>query len=35
MPVRALFAQEATAATERAEPSLEGAFNDWSLYVMQ
>jgi invasion protein IalB len=35
MPVRALFAQEATAATERAEPSLEGAFNDWSLYGMQ
>jgi invasion protein IalB len=33
MPVGALCAQEA--ADERAEPSLEGAYNDWSLYGMQ
>ena len=33
MPIRALSAQEAT--DERAEPSLEGAYNDWSLYEMQ
>ena len=33
LPVRALSAQEA--ADERAEPSLEGAFNDWSLYELQ
>ena len=33
MPVWALYAQEA--ADERADPSLEGAYNDWSLYGMQ
>jgi invasion protein IalB len=33
MPVSALSAQEA--ADERAQPSLEGAYNDWSLYGMQ
>ncbi|HEX4506704.1 MAG TPA: invasion associated locus B family protein [Alphaproteobacteria bacterium] len=33
IPGRALSAQEA--ADERAEPSLEGAFNDWSLYGLQ
>jgi invasion protein IalB len=33
MPLSPLFAQEA--ADERAQPSLEGAFNDWSLYGLQ
>lgn len=33
IPVGAPSAQEA--ADERAEPSLEGAYNDWSLYGMQ
>jgi len=34
VPVGALSAQEAT-PDERAQPSLEGAFNDWSLYGLQ
>jgi hypothetical protein len=33
MPVGALSAQEA--ADSRGEPSLEGAYNDWSLYELQ
>jgi len=33
IPVGAPHAQEA--ADERAQPSLEGAFNDWSLYELQ
>jgi len=33
IPARAPHAQEA--ADERAQPSLEGAFNDWSLYELQ
>jgi len=34
MPMSAVSAQEA-AADERVQPSLEGAYNDWSLYGMQ
>src|ERR1700760_80204 len=38
MPLGAAFAQDAVAqdgVDSRGEPSLEGAFNDWSLYGLQ